>query len=182
MEENLTPVALPCGHGPHMCAACVRTLVRCAEPTKPATCPLCRAEIPRGAVAAPSAAAATAAGLARSFSVRFLATSEDERLLGRVTDASPLLAQRSRGAAHRAAASASLTRERSMHRLALAAVPGRDAAAAIERGQFLRRVAEDEARVAAAADQSFRRCAATCIFTFLIGFLLFLLVILNLLR
>ena len=162
MEENLAPVTLPCGHGPHVCAACVRTLVRCAVPSKPATCPLCRAEIPRGAAAAPFTAAATAAGLARSFSVRFLATAEEERLLRRVTDASPLLAQRSRGAAHPAAAArVPLTRERSMRRLALAAVPGMDAAAAIERGQFLRRVAEEEARAEAAADLSFRRCACS---------------------
>jgi hypothetical protein len=140
----------------------VRKLVLAAVPPSHASCPLCRREIPRGAAASP---AASAAGLVRALSVRFFANPEEQRNPRRDTDASPLLAQRARGATP-AAAGALPSRERSMRRLAMAAVPGRGAAADREREQFIRRVAEEEER--APSEQSARWCISLTLLSALI--------------
>ena len=88
----------------------------------------------------------TAVGLLRSLSIRFLTSTEQQRPLQRVNDASPLLQSRVQ-AGRVGRAGRTLPTELSMHRLALAAVQGRDAAAVRERQQFEARLLAEERRL-----------------------------------
>ncbi len=132
LDESHTAAEIPCGHGRHLCAACVRKLVLGAAPPLRPACPLCRAEIPRSCG---GGGGASFPGLVREVSARFLAPRGEQR----ADDTLPLLAPRAQPA--RAGGGGA---ERTLRRLAMAAVPGRGGETALERERFLARVEEEE--------------------------------------